>query len=655
MIKQEQASPWLKRTIRPTLEQASRAALEKGKRGHFNRVNVLLLVLLLSGPIVSLWSTQAVYAQATTQPTTVSTAGRVAVIGVEPAPLVATPGGAALKTLTPGTPINVTGRSQDNQWLQVDDNNGAKGWMAAQQVIIFGLDELPVVAIATTAASNSPATTAPAPVQANTPTTTTLPAQIISTTTATGVITNVAPVQTPAPSVTSTEPVTASTATSATAMATITAAGLNVRSGPGTNYAVITKVAAGQTYPVQARNGASSWLQISLAGDQLGWVATQYVKLNRTVSTLPISAQVSAAPVRQPTPVATTTNVAADQSLVQTTAAPASQPAQTSTTNATASAATGLQGTLVFETSNGGAIYVYKLATGALHQLTSGYDPAVSPDGSKVAFTRDGGDNGLYVINIDGSNEHKIYSGNESLRSPKWSPDGNWIVFGHVSATYLCYQMGQGCLTRTDLKKRLPASIANDPKALEKFLKDSEAVATQNALLGISRVDINGQEYRDMVALNSASAPDWSSTGIVYQSADGLQKTADKADAVNQLVLGEHYVQDPDWQPNGGRIVYQSRQGPHWEIFAVNDDGSGKASLTRPETTLVDQLPSNVAPAWSPDGQHIVFLSNRQDNHEAGAWRIWVMNADGSNQHPLPINVELEYGYTDEQMVSWGK
>jgi len=68
----------------------------------------------------------------------------------------------------------------------------------------------------------------------------------------------------------------------------------------------------------------------------------------------------------------------------------------------------------------------------------------------------------------------------------------------------------------------------------------------------------------------------------------------------------------------------------------------------------VDKLPSNVAPAWSPDGQFIVFLSNREPNHEAGAWRIWVMNVDGSNQHSLPVNVPLEYTYTGEQMVSWG-
>ena len=35
------------------------------------------------------------------------------------------------------------------------------------------------------------------------------------------------------------------------------------------------------------------------------------------------------------------------------------------------------------------------------------------------------------------------------------------------------------------------------------------------------------------------------------------------------------------------------------------------AALTRPATTLLETFPQNVAPAWSPDGQHIVFVSNR--------------------------------------------
>ena len=66
-------------------------------------------------------------------------------------------------------------------------------------------------------------------------------------------------------------------------------------------------------------------------------------------------------------------------------------------------------------------------------------------------------------------------------------------------------------------------------------------------------------------------------------------------------------------------------------------------------------MPSNVAPAWSPDGQHIVFLSNREEDGEAGQWRIWVMDADGRNQHPLPLNVPIEYGFVLDQAVDWSQ
>jgi Tol biopolymer transport system component len=68
----------------------------------------------------------------------------------------------------------------------------------------------------------------------------------------------------------------------------------------------------------------------------------------------------------------------------------------------------------------------------------------------------------------------------------------------------------------------------------------------------------------------------------------------------------------------------------------------------------VENLPSNVAPAWSPDGQSIVFLSNRDDENYAGDWRLWVMEADGSNQRPLSVGVPLEYSFVNEQAVSWG-
>ena len=89
-------------------------------------------------------------------------------------------------------------------------------------------------------------------------------------------------------------------------------------------------------------------------------------------------------------------------------------------------------------------------------------------------------------------------------------------------------------------------------------------------------------------------------------------------------------------------------------VFSVNSDGSGLTALTRPATTLVDELPSNVAPSWSPDGRQIVYLSNRDDDNDSGSWRIWVMDADGGRQRPLSLEVSLDYTFGNEQVVSWG-
>jgi dipeptidyl aminopeptidase/acylaminoacyl peptidase len=170
----------------------------------------------------------------------------------------------------------------------------------------------------------------------------------------------------------------------------------------------------------------------------------------------------------------------------------------------------------------------------------------------------------------------------------------------------------------------------------------------------LSRVDFNGENFRDLNALNTAQAPNWNADGIVYQASTGLEITADKDVVETKALVQAPYYQDPTWQPNGNRVLFQSREGSHWEIFTINTDGSGLSALTRPATALVEDLPSNVAPAWSPDGQWIVFLSNRDDENDSGPWRLWVMTADGGNQRPLPVDVELEYSFTNEQAVSWG-
>ena len=281
-----------------------------------------------------------------------------------------------------------------------------------------------------------------------------------------------------------------------------------------------------------------------------------------------------------------------------------------------------------------------------MNRLTTGIDPSLSPDGSQIAFTRSNNANGVYLINVDGSNERKIFGERDWLRSPKWSPDGTKIVFVRGDEVTDCYVLSDGrCMEIEWINAHMP------------WLDLGQLRRTQERKFHLARIDTQGGNYRDLVTLSTAKAPDWNSGGIVYQSRAGIQITQDKPSVETELVyfnILKQYHHDPDWQPNGGAILFDQREASHWEIYTINPDGSGRRALTRPEFTLVDELPSNVTPDWSPDGNHIVFLSNREPDHEAGDWRIWVMDADGSNQRPLPINISIEYGFDDAQMVDWG-
>ncbi|MBI5928498.1 MAG: SH3 domain-containing protein [Chloroflexi bacterium] len=63
---------------------------------------------------------------------------------------------------------------------------------------------------------------------------------------------------------------------------------LNVRSGPGTSYPVVTKVYQGQNVTLNGRNYASTWVSISGYNFNGGWVNVNYVQPNVAISSLPV-------------------------------------------------------------------------------------------------------------------------------------------------------------------------------------------------------------------------------------------------------------------------------------------------------------------------------------------------------------------------------
>ena len=523
----------------------------------------------------------------------------VAVVRGGGAALFDRPGGTETQQLATGTALTAWGRSEDGQWLVVVATSGEAGWVQVANVVVFNVEVLPVLDSTGGLPSVPGASSEPDAAAAST-----LPAEPVET-----------PIVGETPAVASATP----SATSAfgedsiTASVTVTDSRLNIRSGPGTGYGIVDKADPGAVFEVSGRNVEATWIELMLPGSDegFGWVAADYVTLSKPILGIPVSTRLDEI---APEPTAAAVPIAVSQSQVT---------------------PTDLSGRLVFQSSNGGMIYAFDLASGALWSLTGGFDPAVSPDGKTVAFTRFGGEHGLFLFDIDGKNERRMWNGGEGLRGPTWSPDGKWIAFSRLSGAFKCRDVGFGiCLPDNPFLSGFP--LASQPE------------------FNLSRVDTNGENFRDLDALNTAQAPNWNAEGIVYQASTGLEITADQDAVETKALVQAPYYQDPAWQPNGNRVLFQSREGSHWEIFTINSDGGGLSALTRPATALVENLPSNVAPAWSPDGQWIVFLSNRDDENDAGVWRIWVMTADGGNQHPLPVDVPLEYSFTNEQMISWG-
>jgi TolB protein len=199
-------------------------------------------------------------------------------------------------------------------------------------------------------------------------------------------------------------------------------------------------------------------------------------------------------------------------------------------------------------------------------------DPAVSPSGGRVAFTRwtDGPAHGLrsevWIMDADGKHQRRLTERHGDSFGPAFSPDGDEIAFEHGSAIWV---------------------MRSDGSHAHQLVKAAGAPAysPDGETLVFERFQVNGGTM--LWTLNLSSG--------------------------HTRPLGVHGF-EPSYSPDGDTLVYDILAED--EVWRVRSNGKHARRIA-----------TGFDPAFSPDGDLIVFTGIGP--------KVMVMRANGSRKHKL--------------------
>ena len=146
------------------------------------------------------------------------------------------------------------------------------------------------------------------------------------------------------------------------------------------------------------------------------------------------------------------------------------------------------------------------------------------------------------------------------------------------------------------------------------------------------QVDLRRERRWERTAEADANARTAPSCLVLQRAEDRLRRRADAEDVyvVNADGSGQRRLARnggaPAWSPDGQTIVFSSG----YKIYVMNADGSEHRPLTKQSIDRHTLAWLGRSLAWSPDGQRIAFLAGAGATAVQYCFHVFVMNADSS-------------------------
>ena len=225
----------------------------------------------------------------------------------------------------------------------------------------------------------------------------------------------------------------------------------------------------------------------------------------------------------------------------------------------------------------------------------------------RIAFSSyRAGESEIYIMNADGSEVTCLTDSAERSNQPTWSPDGRRIAF---------VRREDG--DNLEIFAMNAAGSGQVRLTALPFSLDSEPAWSPDG----SQIAFTSSQgsYMDMqvgrVTIYNIYVINADGSGLTCLT--GNNAGGDTPSSVAEL--NEAWNTSPSWSPDGQQIIFRSNRDGNDEIYVMAADGSEQRNLTHHPASDAD-------PAWSPDGTRIAFVSDRDGDGE-----IYVMDADGSN------------------------